>query len=49
MPDTWCLVLGEEDPEEVVASELDYAILRAKGIQIAKENPAMKLDFAEGA
>jgi hypothetical protein len=49
IPDTWCLILGEEDQEEVKASEEDYATLRAKGIQIAKENPALKIDLGEMA
>lgn len=37
IPDTWCLVLGEEDPEDVKSAAMDYEILRAKGEKIRKE------------
>ena len=48
IPDTVCPVLGEENEEDVKASANDYAILRAKGVQLAKENPSMALDFEAG-
>lgn len=37
VPDEWCLVLGDEDPEELRKAELDYEELRAKGEKIRKE------------
>jgi hypothetical protein len=37
VPDHFCLVLGDEDPEDVKQSELDYEVLKAKGERIARE------------
>merc|ERR1712167_110173 len=37
VPDHFCMVLGDEDPEDVRAAEMDYEILKAKGEKIAIE------------
>lgn len=37
VPDTMCLTLGDEDPEDVRVAEEDYQVLRDKGERNAKE------------
>lgn len=37
VPDTCCMTLGDEDPEEVMAAAEDYEELRAKGEANAKK------------
>merc|ERR1712100_371678 len=34
VPDTFCPILGEEDPEDVLKAEEDYSYLREKGEKI---------------
>lgn len=34
VPDTMCPMMGDEDPEDIRASEEDYATLKKKGEEI---------------
>ena len=37
VPDTWCPVLGDEDPKDLKSAEQDYEYLKAKGEKIKEE------------
>lgn len=44
IPDHFCPLLGDEDPEDVRIAEEDYEILRAKGEKNAKDIAMKKLN-----